>query len=118
MKRLPARTRVALAFLIAFCAQPSLPPLDAAAQVALHSPTAVLLVEVMRSDSDLAPAEQAAVQQALQTTLWMLPVEPGTPRDPALRLAETPARFDNPTPQAMAERASDWVGRWTRVVLK
>lgn len=60
----------------------------------------------------------APVQQALQTTLWMLPVEPGTPRDAALRFAAEPARFDNPTPQLMAERASDWVSRWTRVVLK
>ncbi len=60
----------------------------------------------------------APVQQALQTTLWMLPVEPGTARDPALRFAAEPARFDNPTPQLMAERASDWVSRWTRVVLK
>ena len=60
----------------------------------------------------------APVQQALQTTLWMLPVEPGTARDAALRFATEPARFDNPTPQAMAQHASNWVSRWTRVVLK
>jgi thiamine transport system substrate-binding protein len=58
------------------------------------------------------------VQQALQTTFWMLPAEPGTPRDAALRHATEPARYDNPTPQAMAANASAWVGRWTRVVLK
>jgi thiamine transport system substrate-binding protein len=59
-----------------------------------------------------------AVQQALQTTFWMLPAEPGTPRDAALRHATEPTRHDNPTPQAMAANASAWVGRWTRVVLK
>jgi len=58
------------------------------------------------------------VQQALQTNFWMLPAEPGTPRDAALRHATEPTRFDNPTPQAMAANASDWVSRWTRVVLK
>ena len=58
------------------------------------------------------------VQQALQTTFWMLPAEPGTPRDAAMRHATDPARFDNPTPQAMAANAADWVSRWTRVVLK
>ena len=58
------------------------------------------------------------VQQALQTSFWMLPAEPGTPRDAAMRHATDPAHFDNPTPQAMAANASDWVSRWTRVVLK
>ncbi len=58
------------------------------------------------------------VQQALQTNFWMLPAEPGTARDAALRHATEPTRFDNPTPQAMAAHASDWVSRWTRVVLK
>ena len=58
------------------------------------------------------------VQQALQTSFWMLPAEPGTARDAALRHATEPTRFDNPTPQAMAAHASDWVSRWTRVVLK
>jgi thiamine transport system substrate-binding protein len=60
----------------------------------------------------------APVQQALQTSFWMLPAEPGTARDAALRHATEPTRFDNPTPQAMAAHASDWVSRWTRVVLK
>jgi len=58
------------------------------------------------------------VQQALQTSFWMLPAEPGTPRDAAMRHATDPTRFDNPTPQVMAANASNWVSRWTRVVLK
>ena len=66
-------------------------------------------IEFLRSD---------AVQQALQTTLWMLPVEPATARADAMRHATEPTRFDNPTPDTMAAKGSDWVSRWTRVVLK
>ncbi|MFN0000189.1 MAG: thiamine ABC transporter substrate binding subunit [Burkholderiaceae bacterium] len=58
------------------------------------------------------------VQQALQTSMWMFAVEPGTPRQPVLRHAVEPAGFDNPTHEAVADRGADWLARWTRVVLK
>ncbi len=60
----------------------------------------------------------AAVQQALQTDMWMFPVEPGTPRAEVMRHAVEPAAFDNLAPQVIAEKGSGWVSRWTRVVLK
>jgi thiamine transport system substrate-binding protein len=60
-----------------------------------------------------------AVQEALQTSMWMLPVEPGAARaDVMRRFAPEPERFDNPTPEQLADRAADWVQRWTRVVLR
>ena len=66
-------------------------------------------IEFLRSD---------AVQRALQTTLWMLPVEAATPRDDALRFVVEPTRFDNPSAAALADKGSEWTSRWTRVVLK
>jgi len=60
----------------------------------------------------------SAVQQALQTGMWMFPAEPGTARVDVMRHAPEPTAFDNPTPQAVADKGSEWVSRWTRVVLK
>ncbi len=66
-------------------------------------------VEFMRS---------AAVQEALQTTMWMYAAEPRTPRPEVLRHAVEPAAFDNPSPETIASNGSAWVDRWTKVVLK
>ena len=44
-----------------------------------------------------------AVQEALQTSMWMLPAEPKTARADAMaRHAPEPAAFDNPTPEQLA----------------
>lgn len=59
-----------------------------------------------------------AVQEALQTSMWMAPVEPGIPKPEVLRHAAEPSAHDTPSPQAIAEKGADWVTRWTRVVLK
>ena len=66
-------------------------------------------VEFMRSP---------AVQQALQTEMWMFPVEPGVARPEVMRHAVEPAAFDNPAPEVILEKGTGWVSRWTRVVLK
>ncbi len=58
------------------------------------------------------------VQQALQTSMWMFPVEPGVARHEVMRHANEPTTFDNPTPETIAQKGSGWVDRWTRVVLK
>lgn len=70
---------------------------------------AARFIEFMRSP---------AVQEALQTTMWMYAVDAATVRPDVLRHAPEPAFFDNPTPQAIAASGSEWVGRWTKVVLK
>ena len=59
-----------------------------------------------------------AVQQALQTEMWMFPAEPGVARVEVMRHAVEPLAFDNPLPEVIAEKGTGWVSRWTRVVLK
>lgn len=70
---------------------------------------AVKFVEFLRSP---------AVQQGLQTEMWMFPADAGVPRVEALRLAVEPAAHDSPDAQALAEKGAQWVQRWTKVVLK
>lgn len=60
----------------------------------------------------------APVQQALQTEMWMYPVDPQTPRAPALRHAPEPTAAASPEPAAIAAKTGEWVQRWQRVVLK
>jgi thiamine transport system substrate-binding protein len=59
-----------------------------------------------------------AVQQALQTEMWMFPADAGVPRVEALRLAVEPTAHDSPDAQALTEKGAQWVQRWTKVVLK
>lgn len=59
-----------------------------------------------------------AVQEALQTSMWMAPVEPGIARAEVMRHAPEPGTFDNPPVETIAARGADWVSRWTQVVLK
>lgn len=60
----------------------------------------------------------APVQQALQTDMWMYPIDPSTARVAALRHAPEPAAAYSPEPAAMAAKTAAWVQRWQRVVLK
>ena len=70
---------------------------------------AIRFVEFMRS---------APVQEALQTSMWMFAAESRTTRPEVLRHAVEPTAFDNPSPEAIADKGSAWVSRWTSVVLK
>ncbi len=47
-----------------------------------------------------------AVQEALQTTMWMYAAEPRTPRPEVLRHAPEPAAFDNPSQAQIALRCA------------
>ncbi len=60
----------------------------------------------------------AAVQEAMQTTMWMFPVEPAITRPDVMRHASEPIQFEDPSPDLVAAKGADWVSRWTRVVLK
>jgi thiamine transport system substrate-binding protein len=62
--------------------------------------------------------QSTAVQQALQTEMWMYPATRGVAHAEALRHAPEPSRFDAPAAQAVADKGADWVRRWTQVVLK
>ena len=70
---------------------------------------AVRFIEFMRSP---------AVQEALQTSMWMFPAVPGVARAEVMRHAVEPAVFDSLASEVIAEKGADWVSRWTKVVLK
>lgn len=73
-------------------------------------PAAGQFIEFLRS---------APVQQALQTSMWMYPAEPGTPRAELLRRhAAEPARFDNPPSEPAGDTLRAWQDRWVRTVLR
>lgn len=59
-----------------------------------------------------------AVQQALQTRLWMYPAEPGVARDAVFQHAQEPTQFEALPLQALTAQAGSWQRRWTQVVLK
>lgn len=60
----------------------------------------------------------APVQEALQTSMWMYPVQAQVSRAPVLRHAAEPASFDSLPLQTVADKGAQWVARWTQVVLK
>jgi thiamine transport system substrate-binding protein len=60
----------------------------------------------------------APAQEALQTEMWMYPVDPRAARAEVMRHAPEPAAFDSLPAQAVADKGSKWVARWTQVVLK
>ncbi len=70
---------------------------------------AIRFVEFLRSP---------AVQQGLQSEMWMFPADASAPRVEALHHAVEPARHDSPNAQAIADKGVEWVQRWTRLVLK
>lgn len=59
-----------------------------------------------------------AVQEALQTSMWMYPAVSSTVRAEVMRHAPEPSAFDNPSPETIANKGATWIDRWTRVVLK
>ncbi|MBL0917810.1 MAG: thiamine ABC transporter substrate-binding protein [Hydrogenophaga sp.] len=61
----------------------------------------------------------AAVQQALQTHMWMYPAEPGVARAELLqRHAAEPTRFDNPAAEPASTALRAWQDRWVKTVLR
>ena len=59
-----------------------------------------------------------AVQEALQTEMWMYPAQPKTVRAEVMRHAVEPAMYEAPAAQVVASKGAAWVARWTKVVLK
>ena len=66
-------------------------------------------VEFMRS---------VAVQRGMQTEMWMFPVEPGVAKADAFQFAPEPAVYHAPSDADVAAKGTQWVARWTQVVLK
>ncbi len=63
---------------------------------------AARFIEFMRSP---------AVQEALQTSMWMFPAEPGVARAEVMRHAVEPTLFDTLSSETIAEKGPDWVSR-------
>jgi thiamine transport system substrate-binding protein len=59
-----------------------------------------------------------AVQEQLQTEMWMYPVEPGVARAEVMKFAPEPAAFTTVSDKDIADKGAAWVARWTKVVLK
>lgn len=60
----------------------------------------------------------AAAQKALQTTMWMYPVEPGVAREEVMRFAPEPSAHAAPADKDLVDKGAAWVERWTKTVLK
>jgi thiamine transport system substrate-binding protein len=82
-------------------------------------------IALVRGGKQQAAAEKfvdfmrsAAVQQQLQTEMWMYPAEAGAARADALKFAPEPAAFDAPNEADIAAKGAQWVSRWTKLVLK
>jgi thiamine transport system substrate-binding protein len=60
----------------------------------------------------------APVQEALQTSMWMYPVQAKTARAEVMRHAAEPAEYEALAVPLIATKGADWIARWTKVVLK
>ena len=58
------------------------------------------------------------VQEALQTSMWMLPVDKSVVMADAWKHTQNPNSFDNPKDSDIQTKSSAWLQRWTKVVLK
>lgn len=72
-------------------------------------PLAEKFIDFLRSD---------AVQQDLQTRMWMYPVMPGTHPAPVFAYAREPARHQTPSAADIQKKGAQWIKRWIQVVLK
>lgn len=58
------------------------------------------------------------VQEAMQTTMWMYPMQNTTKRADVMKYAPEPAKFESMPAAVIAEKGADWISRWTKTVLK
>ena len=58
------------------------------------------------------------VQEAMQTTMWMFPMQNTTKRADVMKYAAEPAKFDSMPAAVIAEKGAGWISRWTKTVLK
>jgi thiamine transport system substrate-binding protein len=72
-------------------------------------PAAEKFLEFMRT---------AEVQEAMQTTMWMYPMQKTTKRADVMSYAPEPTKFESLPPAVIAEKGAEWISRWTKTVLK
>jgi thiamine transport system substrate-binding protein len=66
----------------------------------------------------IAFMRSGAVQEALQTSMWMYPVEAHTPLADVMKHAVEPTAFESLPAETIADKGAAWVARWTQTVLK
>ncbi len=66
----------------------------------------------------IAFMRSGAVQEALQTSMWMYPIEAHTPLADVMKHAVEPTAFDSLPAETIADKGTGWVARWTQTVLK
>lgn len=66
-------------------------------------------IEFMRSN---------AVQQQMQTEMWMFPAQANVAKADVMVHAPEPSAYSAPSEQDIASKGAAWVQRWTQVVLK
>jgi thiamine transport system substrate-binding protein len=66
----------------------------------------------------IAFMRSGAVQEALQTSMWMYPVEAHTPLAEVMKHAVEPSTFESLSAETIADKGTAWVARWTQTVLK
>lgn len=66
----------------------------------------------------IAFLRSGAVQEALQTSMWMYPIEAHTPLADVMKHAVEPTAFDSLPAETIADKGTAWVARWTQTVLK
>jgi thiamine transport system substrate-binding protein len=74
-----------------------------------HRVAAEKFIEFLRSP---------AVQQQMQTEMWMYPAVSGVARAEVMKFAPEPSAFYAPGTADIAAKSAQWVSRWTKVVLK
>jgi thiamine transport system substrate-binding protein len=74
-----------------------------------HRVAAAKFIEFLRSP---------AVQQQMQTEMWMYPAVSGVARAEVMKFAPEPSAFYAPGTADIAAKSAQWVSRWTKVVLK
>jgi thiamine transport system substrate-binding protein len=82
-------------------------------------------VALVRGGKARAAAEQfiefmrsTAVQQQMQTEMWMFPAQASVAKAEVMVHAPEPSAFSAPSEQDIATKGAAWVQRWTQVVLK
>jgi thiamine transport system substrate-binding protein len=58
------------------------------------------------------------VQEAMQTTMWMFPMQATTKRADVMKYAAEPGKFESLPAAVIAEKGAGWINRWTKTVLK
>lgn len=73
---------------------------------------------VADSQAFIAFLRDKPVQTAMQTQMWVYPVNKNVLLVPEFRFAQLPKKHSTPNAQTMSNKQKEWVSQWTRIVLR